>query len=78
MYSASYVKMCQLLAAIEVASSADLNATTDFRKLLLKKCQREFASTVAELVEIEQKKKKIEAINDVWFFSFYFLLKIYL
>jgi len=70
--------MCQLLAAIEVASSADLNATTDFRKLLLKKCQREFASTVAELVEIEQKKKKIEAINDVWFFSFYFLLKIYL
>ena len=77
MYSASYVKMCQHLAAIEVASSADLNATTDFRKLLLKKCQREFASTVAELVEIEQKKKKIEAINDVWFFSIYFL-KIYL
>ena len=59
--------MCQHLAGIEVSSPTDPNSTTNFRKLLLKKCQREFANTVAELVDIEKKKKEVEDINDVWF-----------
>ncbi len=67
MYSASYVKMCQHLVAIEVTSSADVNVTINFRKLLLKKCQREFANMVAELVIIEMNKKEIEANKDVKF-----------
>ncbi len=41
---------------------------TTFRKLLLKECQREFANTVAELVNIEKAKKEIKAIKDVGYF----------
>jgi len=76
--------MCQHLAAIEVPSSIDSNETTNFRKLFLKKCQREFTNIVAELVDIEKKKKKkkkkkeIEYINDVEFYFFISFNQIYL
>jgi len=55
-----------------VSSSADPTETTNFRKLLLKKCQRKFANTVSELVEIEKKKKEIEENKDVGFYSHLF------
>ena len=67
MFSSAYVKMCQHLAAIEVASSTDPTATTNFRKLFLKKCQREFTNIAAGLVDIEKMKKESEFINDVGF-----------
>jgi len=61
--------MCQHLAAIEVASSTDPTATTNFRKLFLKKCQQEFTNVAAGLVDIIEKiKKEIEFINDVGFY----------
>ena len=59
MFSSVYVKMCQHLA-IEVPSLIDSNESTNFRKLFLNKCQREFTNIVAELVDIEKKKKKKE------------------
>ena len=65
--------MCQHLAGLEVSSSADPKATTDIHKVLLKKCQREYANTVAELADIEKKKKEIKANKDVTFFSHFFI-----
>jgi len=72
--------MCQHLAAIEVPSLIDSNESTNFRKLFLNKCQREFTNIVAELVDIEKKKKKkeVEFINDVDFYFFISFNQIYL
>ena len=81
MFSSAYVKMCQHLAAIEVPSSTDPTATTNFRKLFLKKCQQEFTNIVAELVDIKKKKKKkkeIEFIIDVELYFFISFNQIYL
>ena len=69
MYAAFYVKMCQHLVAVEVASSTNPTETTNFRKLLLKKCQLEFGNIVRGLVNIEKMKEEIEANKDVRFDS---------
>jgi len=62
--------MCQHLVAIEVTSSTDPTETINFRKLLLRKCQRQFELDSAELTEIENKKKAMEENTDVCIFSF--------
>ena len=61
MFSSTYAKICQifLLLTKEVASKANPAETTNFRKLLLTCCQKEFekgsAGKVAD-VEIEEMK----------------------
>ena len=67
MYSAAYGKMCQNLSAIEVRSSTDPTVMTNFRKLLLSKCQRQFELGSVKFVDIEKKKKEMEDNNNVYF-----------
>lgn len=64
-FSTTYAKMCQALSTKEVASSANPAETTNFRKLLLTRCQKEFEKDSAGLVEVDNKKKEIEAAEDV-------------
>lgn len=74
-FSPTYAKMCQALSAKEVASSTNPAETTNFRKLLLTRCQREFEKDSAGLVDVENKKKEIEANEDVSiYFQFFSLL----
>jgi translation initiation factor 4G len=60
-FSSTYAKMCHALSNKEVASSANPSETTNFRKLLLTRCQREFEKDSASLLDVENKKKEIEA-----------------
>jgi len=61
--------MCQALSTREAPSSTNPNETTDFRRLLLGRCQREFEKDgTSGLVEIEMKKMEIEENDDVSFF----------
>lgn len=69
-FSPTYAKMCQALSAMEVASSTNPAEKTNFRKLLLTRCQREFEKDSAGLVDVENKKKEIEANEDVCIFFF--------
>ncbi|XP_046441878.1 eukaryotic translation initiation factor 4 gamma 1-like isoform X2 [Daphnia pulex] len=59
-FSSMYAKMCQALSTKEVASAANPAETTNFRKLLLTRCQKEFEKDSAGLVDVENKKKEIE------------------
>ena len=59
-FSPTYAKMCHALSTKEVASSNNPSETTNFRKLLLTRCQREFEKDSAGLVEVENKRKEIE------------------
>ena len=43
-----------------MASNANPSETTNFRKLLLTRCQREFEKDSAGLIEVENKRKEIE------------------
>lgn len=52
--------MCQAMSTKEVASSANPSETTNFRKLLLTRCQKEFEKDSAGLIDVENKKKEIE------------------
>jgi translation initiation factor 4G len=60
-----YAKMCQALSTKEVASAANPAETTNFRKLLLTRCQKEFEKDSAGLVDVENKKKEIESADTV-------------
>ena len=55
--------MCHALSTKEVASNANPSETTNFRKLLLTRCQREFEKDSAGLIEVENKRKEIEEKN---------------
>lgn len=57
--------MCQALSAIEVALSTNPAETTNFRKLLLSRCQRLFEKNSPALVNIQDLKKEIGECNDV-------------
>jgi translation initiation factor 4G len=57
--------MCQALSTKEVASAANPAETTNFRKLLLTRCQKEFEKDSAGLVDVENKKKEIETAETV-------------
>lgn len=57
--------MCQALSSKEVASSSNPSETTNFRKLLLTRCQKEFEKDSAGLVDVENKKKEIENAENV-------------
>lgn len=59
-FSSMYAKMCQALSTKEVASASNLSETTNFRKLLLTRCQKEFEKDNAALIDVENKKKEIE------------------
>lgn len=66
MHSAAYGKMCQHLSAIEVPSSTDPTVMTNFRKLLLSRCQRQFELSSIKLVDIEKKKKEMDENKNVY------------
>ena len=86
MYSLLYAKMCQALSTREAPSSTNPNETTDFRRLLLGRCQREFEEDSSGFVETEMKKMEIEENGDVGNFflplnpslllHYYFLLNL--
>ena len=57
--------MCRALSTKEVASAANPAETTNFRKLLLTRCQKEFEKDSAGLVDVENKKKEIETAETV-------------
>ena len=63
-FSPIYAKMCHALMTLltkEVASSNNPSEITNFRKLLLTRCQREFEKDGSvDLVEVENKRKEIE------------------
>lgn len=64
-FSSTYAKMCQSLSLKEVASTANPNETTNFRKLLLTRCQREFEKDSSALQDVEKKRKELdEAVNE--------------
>jgi translation initiation factor 4G len=65
-FSAIYAKMCRALITKEVASTGNPAETTNFRKLLLTSCQREFEKDSAGMVDVENKKKEIERAETVW------------
>lgn len=58
--------MCQALSNKEVAAESGTE-TTNFRKLLLTRCQREFEKDSAGLADVEKMKKDIEAADSVKF-----------
>ncbi len=60
-----YAKMCQALSTKEVTSAANPAETTNFRKLLLTRCQKEFEKNSDGLVHVENKKKEIETAETV-------------
>lgn len=60
-----YAKMCQALSTKEVASASNPSETTNFRKLLLTRCQKEFEKDNAALLDVENKKKEIETAESV-------------
>jgi len=60
-----YAKMCQVLSTKEAPSSTNPNETTNFRRLLLGRCQSEFEKDSSGFADIERKKKEIEANKDV-------------
>ena len=64
-YLSIYAKMCQALSTKEVTSASDPAETTNFRKLLLTRCQREFENDSTGLVDVENKKKEIESAETV-------------
>ena len=64
-YLTMYAKMCQALSTKEVTSASDPAETTNFRKLLLTRCQKEFEKDSAGLVDVENKKKEIETAETV-------------
>ena len=57
--------MCQALSTKEVTSSANPAETTNFRKLLLTCCQKEFEKDGAGIIEVANKKKEIESAESV-------------
>jgi|688.fasta_scaffold1122268_1 hypothetical protein len=57
--------MCRALSTKEVASTGNPAETTNFRKLLLRSCQKEFEKVGAGLVDVENKKKEIERAETV-------------
>ena len=61
--------MCQMLSTKEVASSDNPNETTNFRKLLLTRCQQEFEKDSVGLMEVEKMKKEIEQAEMVLFYK---------
>lgn len=63
-FSSTYAKMCQALSTKEVSSAANPAETTNFRKLLLTRCQKEFEKDSAGLQDVEKKKKEIEASDN--------------
>ena len=68
-----YAKMCQALSTKEVASAANPAETTNFRKLLLTRCQKEFEKDSAGLVDVENKKKEIESSETVLSTKYFFV-----
>nr|CAH0099116.1 unnamed protein product [Daphnia galeata] len=60
-YLSIYAKMCQALSTKEVTSASDPAETTNFRKVLLTLCQKEFEKDSTGLVDVENKKKEIES-----------------
>ena len=64
-FSSIYAKISQALITKEVASAANPAEMTNFRKLLLTRCQREFEKESAVLVDVENKKKEIESAETV-------------
>lgn len=66
--------MCQALSTKEVTSSYNSAETTNFRKLLLTRCQQEFEKDSAGLVDVENKKKEIEENEDVIAVYFFIIL----
>ncbi len=65
MYLSTYAKMCQALSTKEVASSANPAETTNFRKILLARCQKKFEKDSAGLIDLENKMKEIESAETV-------------
>jgi hypothetical protein len=58
--------MCQALSTKEVASADNPGETTNFCKLLLTRCQKEFEKDIAGLIDVENKKNEIERAETVW------------
>ena len=63
-FSSTYAKMCYDLSSKEVPSEANPSETTNFRKLLLNRCQREFEKDSSGLLDVEKKKKELEETKD--------------
>ena len=57
--------MCHALSSKEVASTEDPNVATNFRKLLLNRCQKEFEKDSAGLRDVENKKLELEKNESV-------------
>ncbi len=64
-YLSIYAKMCQALSTKEVTSASDPAETTNFRKVLLTLCQKEFEKDSTGLVDVENKKKEIKSAETV-------------
>ena len=64
-YLSIYAKMFRALSTKEVTSASNPAETTNFRKLLLTRCQREFENDSTGLVDVENKKKEIESAETV-------------
>ena len=57
--------MCQALLTKQVASSANPAEPINFHKLLLARCQKEFESSSAGIIDVEIKKKEITSPESV-------------
>ena len=60
MFSSTYAQMCAALSSKQVTSSTDARQMTNFRKLLLDRCQKEFEKDTAALQQVQQQEQEIE------------------
>ncbi|XP_068598109.1 eukaryotic translation initiation factor 4 gamma 3 [Brachionichthys hirsutus] len=64
-FSVAYGNMCRCLAMLKVPMADKPNATVNFRKLLLNRCQKEFEKDKVDDVVFEKKQKELEAAVSV-------------
>ena len=69
-FSSTYAKMCLALSSKDVVSAANEKETTNFRKLLLNRCQREFEKDNNGLLIVEGKKKEVANAETVPVYSY--------
>lgn len=60
-FSVAYGNMCRCLATLKVPSLDKPNATVNFRKLLLNRCQKEFEKDKVDDVVFERKQKELDS-----------------
>uniref|UniRef100_A0A8C5AHN1 Eukaryotic translation initiation factor 4 gamma 1-like n=1 Tax=Gadus morhua TaxID=8049 RepID=A0A8C5AHN1_GADMO len=63
-FSVAYANMCRCLMGLKVPTTDNPEATVNFRKLLLNRCQKEFEKDQDDDVIFEKKQKELEASKD--------------